>query len=273
MAGQQKADSTTQTRHIKKAEKERSLHFMETTTQEERALSGRVAPFLTLICRACHRPKMLTKALLSAIAQTDKDLEIIFIVDNQKRGVKWANQQYQKNLDRIQGQYVYTLDDDTFLPDDRLVETIKATAEAKGYPDVIMVKGRRPQLAPNILPKSTVWGYRDRLKVTSTNGACYIAKAKCWHLHSEKYGVNAAGDWQFLKRLKNDESLTFYWLDFIAKETQQLGRGKKFEDTKKDWWKGIVETFELEENERGWFLPLWKWNNEQITRVVAKAEK
>lgn len=207
---------------------------------------------------------MLTKALRSALSQTCTDFEIIFIVDMQKRGVGWANEQFGKNIHRIQGEYVYTLDDDTFLPQTTLIQNIKRIAG----PHVIMVRGKRPQLSPNILPKDSVWRHREKLKVATTNGACYIAKAECWRKYANRYGAKAAGDWNFLKMLKQDMSLSFYWFDFIAKETQQLGRGKKFEDVGKNWWKGIVKAFQVEHNQDGFHMPVYLWSKEKIQGIL-----
>lgn len=203
-------------------------------------------PFLTLITRCCWRPKMLSKAIDSALAQTSKDFEIVFIVDKNKRGVRWANQQFAENKHRIDGQYVYTLDDDTFLPSKYFVAKLKQVAEANKYPDVIMVKGSRPQLSPKILPKDTVWGHRERLKITSTNGACFVTKRQAWLDHCEDYGLRGSGDWNFMSALKSDGTLKFFWWDFIAKETQQLGRGKKFENCKANWWQRIVKKYGIE---------------------------
>lgn len=211
---------------------------------------------------------MLTKALRSALSQTDTDFEIIFIVDMKKRGVYWANEQYSQHTHRIQGQYVYTLDDDTFLPQATLIQNIKRIAAQNKQPDVIMVRGKRPQLAPNILPKESVWKHRDRLKVATTNGACYIAKAECWRKYANRYGAKAAGDWNFLKMLKQDDSLSFYWFDFIAKETQQLGRGKKFENVGKDWWKRIVKAFKVEYSKDGFHMPVYLWSKAKIQSIL-----
>ena len=229
-------------------------------------------PFFTLIVRACWRPRMLQKALCSALSQTDTDIEIIFIVDMKKKGVKWANAQYRANAHRINGQYVYTLDDDTFLVSNKLIASIRRIATKHNNPDVIMVKGSRPQLSPKILPKSSVWKHRERLKVASTNGACFIASSGCWRKYAGRYSANAAGDWRFLSALKSDGALRFYWFDFIAKETQQLGRGKKFEDCNTKWWVNTVKRFQIERNKDGWFLPLWKWNDDKLKSVRAKCK-
>lgn len=241
---------------------------METATQEKCTLR----PFITLICRACWRPVMLKKALRSVFQQTDTDCEIIFIVDMQKQGVRWANEQYAKNVDRIQGQYVYTLDDDTFLPNAALIANIKKIAQKHKSPHVIMVRGSRPQFAPKILPKEAVWKHRERLKVGSTNGACYIANAECWRQYAHKYGIKAAGDWGFLMSLRDNADLRFFWFDFIAKETQQLGRGKKFEKCNRHWWKNTVALFEIEQNDKGWHLPLYLWDKQKIAGILKKTK-
>jgi glycosyltransferase involved in cell wall biosynthesis len=202
---------------------------------------------------------MLTKALNSVLAQTCKSIEVIFIIDNQKRGVKWANKQFAANIHRVDGEYVYTLDDDSFLPSKQFVARLRQFARAKDNPAVIMVKGRRPQLKPNILPKPSVWGRRAKLRVTTTNGACFVVRQDAWKKHVAAYGNRGSGDWNFLSALKSDGGLNFTWFDFVAKETQQLGRGRKFESCKPGWWGRAVKKFKIEQVSKGdWRLQLWK---------------
>lgn len=221
-----------------------------------------MTPFLTLVCRCCDRPKMLTKALRSVLAQSDTDVEIVFIVDPKRRGVRWANRQFGRNVHRVRGKYVYTLDDDTFLPNRRFVERLKTVPE---NPAVIMVKGRRPQLQPHILPKSSVWGKRDKLRVASTNGACFVVRADYWEKHAHHYGAKGSGDWNFLNALKQDRTADFYWLNFVAKETQQLGRGRRFEQCHPKWFNRICKEFDLVEFAPGdWRLPLFERRQERV---------
>jgi len=200
--------------------------------------------FLTIVTRCCKRPRMLTSNIESVLSQTDQDVEQIFIVDYDQAGVPRANASLAQNKNRVSGDYVYILDDDTRLEDKGFVAKIRCSAETD--PDVIMVKSRRPQFSPHILPKPFVWNCPERLALTSTNCLCYIVKRQVWLEHIEAFGESAAGDWHFLKAVR-DSGASFAWLDEIVAETQQLGRGRLFEECGRDWFRKAAQEFELAE--------------------------
>lgn len=199
--------------------------------------------FLTVVTRACCRPSMLSNNIQSVKTQTDPDVEQIFILDHKKRGILWANKQFALHTDRCDGLYTCTLDDDSMFIDTGLVVALKQVASDNNNPGVIMVKCHRPQIKPYILPKAGVWGKRNLLRVTSTNGGCFIVRTDWWKKHAHRYGVKAGGDWAFLNALKNDKAVTFHWLDRLTRRAQQLGRGKKFESVGKGWFRQVVKRF------------------------------
>lgn len=219
-------------------------------------------PFLTLVTRCCDRPLLLKHCLDSVIQQNDTDIEVVFIIDNERRGVLWANQQFEVHSGRVIGDYVYLLDDDCKLPDRTFVRRLKAV---RGNPGCIMVKCKRPQLAPRVLPKPGVWGKRDQIRITATNGGCFVVRRDVFLSHCHRYAVPAAGDAHFIIGVKNDNQVTMAWLDVFGMETMQLGRGKKFDvDSGKDWWLPIVQRYGIEDCGMGpdnlpdWRLRLWR---------------
>jgi hypothetical protein len=209
---------------------------------------------------------MMGIALNTALMQDDADLEIVFIPDMEKRGVRWANQQFATNAHRNDGKYIYVMDDDGKLASTKVISSLKAVPTR---PAVIMVKCRRPQLKPNILPKPGVWGKRKKLRVATTNGGCFSIRADVWLEYCKNYGMKGSGDWNFLQSLKTKGDLDFYWLDLIAKETQQLGRGIRFEKCNhKTWFKDVMEKYHCEEVSPGdWRLPLYRWTDKQIAAL------
>ena len=200
--------------------------------------------FLTIVTRCCKRPHMLTSNIESVLSQSDRDVEQIFIVDCNQGGILRANISLAQNKDRVNGDYVYILDDDTRLFDKGFVARLKRAAEE--MPDIIMVKSSRPQLAPHVLPKPFVWNCPDRLTLGSTNCLCYIVRRQMWLDHIEAFGEPAAGDWWFLNRLRS-RGATFAWIDLVVAETQQLGRGRLFEECDQDWFQKVAREFDLTE--------------------------
>jgi hypothetical protein len=213
-------------------------------------------PYLSIVTRCCKRPTMLSECIGSVIALRDHDVEQVFIVDRDQVGVARANRLFAENTHRIDGEYVYILDDDTMITDSRFVGYIKKAA--KKNPDVIMFRSWRPQLNPHILPREAEWRHPERLKVGSTNCLTYVVRAGLWKENVHAFGVAAGGDWEFLKTLR-DQKCSFAWVNQIAGMTQQLGRGTKFEDCKPSWFKLIARMYKLEHGEADdWRLKLWK---------------
>ncbi|MHA2069645.1 MAG: glycosyltransferase family 2 protein, partial [Candidatus Thorarchaeota archaeon] len=73
--------------------------------------------FLTIVTRCCQRPKMLSENIQSVIDQTCHDVEQVFIVDHTRQGIHVADRALALNKDRVEGEYVYILDDDCQLID------------------------------------------------------------------------------------------------------------------------------------------------------------
>lgn len=209
--------------------------------------------FLTFITRACRRPVMLATCIRSVIAQTDHDWEQVFIVDKEQRGLVWANNSMAHNAHRVRGQWVFHLDDDCKLIEPMFVERV--TAHLIEYPqsEVVMVKTRRPQLATKILPHPDVWGRKKGLS-RKANGMCHVVRADVWRSCIPALGGGGGGAGRFIARLINTGA-ELSWLDMIGGETQQLGRGRKFEDCKPDWFEQTMSHFGArEDQEQGWTL-------------------
>jgi len=217
-----------------------------------------MTPFLTIVTRCCRRPLLLTNNVFSVLGQNDRDLEQIFVVDKHKRGVYWANRNLAEQVHRIAGEWVYILDDDCRLTSPGFVTLLKDAARQE--PDVIMVKSSRPQIAPHTLPKADVWGHADRFRAACCNCLCYAVRADLWREHISAFGRAAGGDWGFLEKLLY-HNVKFAWADKVVAQTQQLGRGKLFEDCGKSWFADFVNSFgvELLNASDDWRLQLYRW--------------
>lgn len=196
------------------------------------------APLLTIVTRVCDRPRMLTLNVMSVRAQTDSDIEQVFYVDDKRRGRLWANRELNEHHDRIAGQYVFILDDDCRLTHPRFVERLRRIIEQKHLPQVVMVKSRRPQLRPNILPRT--WQNEKKLRGKHANCLCYVVERRLWVQNIDAFGTGTSGAGRFLQRLLN-LGVTIAWLDLVASETMQLGRDARFERVRRGWWKRFAQ--------------------------------
>ena len=213
------------------------------------------SPFLSIVTRCCRRPDFLTRNIASIKGQTDQDVEQVYIVDKDQRGRYWANQEFANHVHRVDGEYVFILDDDCRLTSYEFVAKVREGS--KSNPDVIMVQTSRPQLKPRKLPRDDVWGKYAELHIHTTNCLCYVIKHDIWTHFIVEYGYPSAGDWHFLQAVIRNTS-DFVWVEGVMSETMQLGRGHKFEKCEKEWWGGVVGEQGIEDVGDGdWRLRLW----------------
>lgn len=202
-------------------------------------------PFVTFLTRACCRPQMLQKCIDSVLAQTVKDWEQVFILDTRRRGLVWANNALANNRDRVWGQWVFHLDDDCRLIMPSFIARVQA--HLKRYPDseVIMLKSKRQQFKPHILPHASAWGKPQNLNMRA-NGMCHIVRRDVWYDCIPAICGGGAGANRFIQAfLKAGAKLS--WLDIIASETQQVGSGVKFEECKANWWTQITKQYKIKQ--------------------------
>lgn len=209
--------------------------------------------FLTIVTRCCQRPRSLSENIQSVKDQTDHDLEQVFIVDRDRRGIGSANRSIALNKHRVEGDYVYILDDDCKLTNPRFVSLVKGVAEC----DIIMVKSNRPPGPPSrqsVVP--TVW--EGRQHHGSCNCLCYVVRAELWKRHIEGFGMKTrGGDWWFLNEVLKTGP-TMYWLDEIVADARQLGRGRLFEQVERGWFEGVAREHGLINlGDDDWRLRLW----------------
>lgn len=220
-------------------------------------------PFLTIVTRACDRPYFLRRNINSVKMQTNKSIEQVFIVDKERLGRYHANQSFRHNTHRIDGDYVFILDDDCRLKDKYFVQKVfEGVQNSDSPPDVVMVQTSRPQIRPKKLPKPDVWKNFHNIRIHSTNCLCYVVRRDMWVEYVYGFAKPAAGDWHFLKELvRNSSAEKFAWVEGVFSETMQLGRGKKFELKQNivGWWEDAVEEHGIVNLGDGdWRLRLWR---------------
>jgi glycosyltransferase involved in cell wall biosynthesis len=165
-------------------------------------------PFLSIMTRCFKRPKQLERCIASVQNQTDQDYEQLFIKDDQGRGLFWANSQIFGNRHRVNGKWVYILDDDDYLTDSYFIEDLKKI-DASNNIDIVICKG---YIGDKLYP--TYWSgppYRGGLG--SPN---FIVKANLFKNYSENWCKAKAGDYFFIRRVYN-YGTTYWWNKIVFK--------------------------------------------------------
>lgn len=148
------------------------------------------APFLSLYTPTFRRPEGLRKCLESVGRQTAAaDIEQLVVPDHVGHGVPVGLYgKLPQYAGTLRGAYVNLLCDDDVLASDTVVETVKAFAQVKCQPEVIVTKVRKGALTlPLCHPEAEpICGQVD---LTS-----YIVRGDVWHQHIADYGVRYEGD-------------------------------------------------------------------------------
>jgi len=172
-------------------------------------------PFMSFVTRCYKRPKALQKCIDSINAQTDKDFEHIFIVDDIGRGIGWANKQFYVNRSKVKGRYVYLVDDDSVIIDKDFVASVKELVSAS-HVDVVMVK----KLIKNVIyPKKDVWETHIPVGGRIACGNICVSN-EVFQKHIKSFGRQNAGDFFFIKAVL-DEKYKVHWLERIVMDTER----------------------------------------------------
>jgi hypothetical protein len=208
---------------------------------------------LTFVTRCCRRPDALRRNIESVCAQTSGDWEQLFLVDRTGRHdtdpIVWANRQFERYADCIQGDYVYMLDDDGLLIEPAFVRLLDKTAGAR--PDVVLVKMRTFNLDQRwrVHPGPQIWdldweGGQHPPKWVG-NGFCVVVRASVWRDHITHYQYAPGGDWHFVTSLIK-AGRSFARLDAVVSESPGRGCGILFEKCGSDWWQPFPQFLDLE---------------------------
>lgn len=212
---------------------------------------------ITFVTRCCKRPTMLSRNIESVQSQTSSDWEQLFLVDQQGHNdIPWANKQLDEHKEFIQGDWVFILDDDCVLVENDFVSTIQKATSLAPRAKLIMVRSVRPQLDPQLLPTNNLWG-KDFSAFGNigirVNCLTYVVARDLWCAKITEFKGHSGARTFFEAVIQ--ENPRVMWVDQVMSSTQQLGRGKRFEDCKPDWWKKIVGKYGL--IRAGW-TNVWK---------------
>jgi len=195
---------------------------------------------LSVVTRCCMRPELLRENVESVRKQTARFVQQIFIVDRHRQGISWANKQLHEKRNFVTGDYVFILDDDNILPDNEFWEYASLVAEYADTPEVLVTLALRPS-GQRVFPGHEDWVNKNLVKAR-TNAHCYVVRSDIWKKHIISFGTPTthSGAWQFPEAmLKHKPPYRWKWVEVIAGESVQLGRGHT-DNLGEDWWEKYV---------------------------------
>lgn len=152
-----------------------------------------MTPFISFYTPTFRRPQHLAACLASVGAQTvANDIEQIVIPDHVGLGIGGMFQRVQEYASAVHGRYVHILADDDLLASPSVVEKVRAFAESRNFPPVILVKVEK---AGAQLPYGEPWPPR----LTAIDLGCVITRSDIWRKHAKFYEPIYEGDFTFMK--------------------------------------------------------------------------
>lgn len=206
-------------------------------------------PFLTVFTRCCRRPRALSRNILSVMNQTDQDIEQVFVLDNKHRGLRWANSSFYENRHRVNGKYVYMLDDDNRLRDLGFVEKLRRVVKRRQNPGVVLVKVYQEWSSPKILPQPEIWDLSwergERPDKWIGNGMCVVVRADLWKEYVVRYADahHTGGDWHFINALIESGASFVRLRGGAVGMKDQRGKGERVETEDDGWFDPIRGRF------------------------------
>jgi hypothetical protein len=167
--------------------------------------------FLEIVTRHhAGRPGLLARNRASIERQTSADWQQTLLIDDDGRGMPWANAQLSIYAPKLTGEYIWILDDDDYCTYDKLVEDVKFIVDHLA-PGVIMIRGE--WMDRGLLPSDDHWGQAPTF---SNVGICnFIVHRSIWQEHADRFRVPSGADFDFISGVFQAEP-TIYWHDVVA---------------------------------------------------------
>jgi hypothetical protein len=173
--------------------------------------------FMTIYTPTYKRPMMLRLCQASVNAQTCKDFEHVIFQDERGHGIPGMYKQLKQSAPGFIGQYVYILQDDDRLFDNRVIDDIKTFVETENYPPVVVMRSRKGRLH---LPR--YWGEEPVHSCIDLGN--YVIRRDIFMTFADCFGEKYDGDYDFIHCLWR-HGLRFEWYDRQICESDQFGKG------------------------------------------------
>lgn len=178
-----------------------------------------IRPFLSIVTRHYYkRVEWFEHNKMTVNAQDDKDFEHVILEDNIGIGSHKANLMFAQNKDKINGEYVFMLDDDDFLTTNDFVSDIKKIAEENDYPAVIFVQ---MTLGGRLIPSELSWK-TEKMEMNHIGTSCFVMRSDWWLDNIDHFTDLQTGDFNFINTVYNKKP-TVYWQEKIYSEVNNIG--------------------------------------------------
>lgn len=197
-------------------------------------------PFFTVFIRACNRPiSGIERAIESVVNQTCNDIEIVIAVDkateHPEGNIFFANGQFDRYKDYLNGLYIVPLDDDGFYINKDFLRMAKKSIVQNDFPGCLIVRNKpatRPGMRYEKLPCPHVWDIRfedgERPVRWCGNGGNWIVKNDVFKKSARKYKVKRGGDWFFMTHVCSLD-IRIVRCDIIGQSHLKRSYGKQYE--------------------------------------------
>ena len=198
-------------------------------------------PILTIVTR--HMPRTRAKELIrlkTSLKSMKVSIQHLIVEDPNSGGLHRSAELIRETGDKVEGRYVWILDDDDICSDIKLASKIEALHDFEA-PDIIVVKTKLRQQNPGggpgsifYLPYEETWKRKDMASFDIGNIACpgFIVTQALYKELIIEFGnterLNCV-DWPYLKAVRDaalSRNLQVHWLDTIAMEVVTKGGGQ-----------------------------------------------
>jgi len=164
---------------------------------------------------------MLQANMDSMAMQTDKDFIHTLLPDEIGRGVEWSYENMRDYAPKLEGDYIWILDDDDECIQQTLVADLKAIQLAHD-PDVIMLRMDHAQWG---VKPSHSWGIGPELG--DIGCSAYVIRREIWQHHAALAWreTRYQSDFDFITSVFRGGYDTF-WYDTVASRVQRVSLGR-----------------------------------------------
>lgn len=187
-----------------------------------------VNPFLSILTRVHgeRRPNGFAANKASVASLTSRSYEHIFIHDKIGLGRYYANMAFTLACAAIEGEFVFMLDDDDFIVNDRMIEELQQIVKVKPETDVIVFRNIiKNGTFNNYYPSPECWASQVP-KIAHIGGSCFVCRAEVYKEFVGHFGRPACGDYYMLEAMFKSGKLNWYWHDSLMMETGRVSHGK-----------------------------------------------